>query len=242
MAEVFEFFAARLPTSALEWVAHLSIGLAGTILITSVLEHVIHRNLMHVKALPAFVYKRVPFLAWILDEHARLHHSVYYKQFDLEPNPEGKHQNICIGFDQTIIMGMAMMPFILLVACVSPVASVIFCIGGLTHNRTWNLVHTQMHMPKSVFWARTPFYRFLAYHHFMHHQSPRNHLNVVLPLADFIFGTTQKPTHGDIREMVRLDYIVPRSQTGKRLQKTLKPRPGYTWPQEEVVQEPQLAA
>jgi sterol desaturase/sphingolipid hydroxylase (fatty acid hydroxylase superfamily) len=46
-----------------------------------------------------------------------------------------------------------------------------------------------MHIPKGRRLERTFWFRWLDSHHHMHHKRHFNNLNVVLPLADILFGT-----------------------------------------------------
>lgn len=49
--------------------------------------------------------------------------------------------------------------------------------------------HYCMHIPKGRWLERTAVFHWLDSHHHMHHQHHFNNLNVVLPLADLLFGT-----------------------------------------------------
>jgi sterol desaturase/sphingolipid hydroxylase (fatty acid hydroxylase superfamily) len=46
-----------------------------------------------------------------------------------------------------------------------------------------------MHVPKARRFERSAWFRWLDSHHHMHHKRHFSNLNVVLPLADAIFGT-----------------------------------------------------
>ena len=227
--DIYAFLASRWPTTPAEWTLHIGGGVLFNLVILSIMEHRIHLNLMHIRAMPKWVYKAVPFFARFQRRHHVLHHHTYYQQFDYEPNPEGRYENIFIRFYQSLIIGAAVLPVFLLVCFVSPVVAITFGLLGFLHNRLWGVVHVQMHIPKDVFFRRWAIYRFLARHHFIHHQQPFKNLNVVVPMADWFFGTVAKPTLGDVREMLRLGYLLPRSERAKRLQPLMKPRPGYTF-------------
>ncbi len=93
---------------------------------------------------------------------------------------------------------------------------VIFLATAILHNCLWSILHRQMHIPEDVFFRDWAVYRFIAMNHFLHHQDTRRHFNVAFPFADFVMGTTAKATRADIREMMRLGYVKPRSDVGKR--------------------------
>lgn len=50
-------------------------------------------------------------------------------------------------------------------------------------------LHWCMHVPKDRWIEKTAVFRWLTVHHRAHHQRQNTNFNVVLPLADFLFGT-----------------------------------------------------
>ena len=51
-------------------------------------------------------------------------------------------------------------------------------------------LHVIMHVPNKARWLRnTIFMKWLNRHHYQHHLTPNMNLNVIVPLADYIFGT-----------------------------------------------------
>lgn len=53
----------------------------------------------------------------------------------------------------------------------------------------YEYLHYSMHIPKRRWFETTAWFRWLDSHHHMHHKRHFNNLNVVLPLADIVFGT-----------------------------------------------------
>lgn len=54
-------------------------------------------------------------------------------------------------------------------------------------------LHALMHVPKKWRWLRnTRFMVWLNRHHYRHHVDPRTNLNVIIPIADFVWGTKRK--------------------------------------------------
>ena len=53
----------------------------------------------------------------------------------------------------------------------------------------YEYLHYCMHIPKGRWLEKTAWFRWLDSHHHMHHKRQFNNLNVVLPLADLLFGT-----------------------------------------------------
>jgi len=225
----FEFAAGQMPTVWWQWPLQIVFGVAATYVVISFVEHYLHSRMMHTKRLPKVLYKLSEGPAWLYNEHAVLHHGEFYSQFDYEPRPEGKDRNLTMSLPQTFGLGLLHLPIILGLGAITPVAGVCFILGGLTHNLLWNVVHTQMHIPKDTVWRYWWPYRALAFHHFMHHQQPMTNFNVVFPFADFIYGDIAKVRRRDIREMVRLGYVLPRSERGKKLQPKMTPRPRFAY-------------
>jgi sterol desaturase/sphingolipid hydroxylase (fatty acid hydroxylase superfamily) len=60
-----------------------------------------------------------------------------------------------------------------------------------------------MHKPERRFFSEWPIYKFLARHHYLHHKYPNKNFNVVLPLADYVLGTSIRATRSDLNGMYR---------------------------------------
>jgi sterol desaturase/sphingolipid hydroxylase (fatty acid hydroxylase superfamily) len=113
-----------------------------------------------------------------------------------------------------VLFSPVIIPLVLFVSLYSAATLVMVIVA---HNLVWGAVHVQMHVPESNRWFRdTAYFRFIARHHFMHHQRMGKNYNVVLPLADFIMGAATKPRVSDVREMLRLGYLKPRTALGQR--------------------------
>lgn len=181
-------------------------------LILTFAEHQIHRHFMHRKRFPAAVYKASPYLLEIFVAHGVRHHSQWYREFDFEPNPAGKWDNILIRMTETRWLALSFMPMGLAIGYfISWPAAFMMGAMGILHNRLWNVLHTQMHMPADTFFAQWRVFRFLARHHYLHHQFTGKNYNVVCPGADVVMGTLARPRLRDLREMMFLEYLTPRN-------------------------------
>jgi hypothetical protein len=174
-------------------------------------EHQVHSRMMHKKSFPNWFYKKWPYIFQIYEGHAIRHHGQWYRDFDFEPNEAGQLDNIFITTIETIWLFLLLSPAILAFFLVSPWAGITFFAFGIAHNRLWNMLHIQMHMPKPVFFAQWPLFHWLSRHHFMHHIYTNRNFNIVFPLADFVLGTVATPKLGHLREMMRLGYLQPRT-------------------------------
>ena len=170
-----------------------------------------HRHLMHRKRLPLWAYGRFPYLLDVFEAHAVRHHARWYRQFDFEPDPIGRCDNIGFEWSTTLrlVAGFALVWGPL--AWWAPAGAVVFIAGAVLHNRIHNMLHRQMHVPRRVFYGRWVVYRWLARQHFLHHRHVRANFNLSFPLFDHVFRSTARPTQGDIREMLLLGLLEPRS-------------------------------
>lgn len=175
-------------------------------------EHQIHKRLMHSKRLPAWVYRTFPYILQAYEAHGVRHHRIWYRSFDHEPDPVGREENLPIPMKETLLMLVGSFPLWYPIFLVSTSGGFVFLATVLVHNRLWSAFHRQMHIPLPVFYQDWAVYRFLAINHFLHHQDNRRNFNVVFPFADLLLGTQARPTRADLRELMRLGYIEPRSR------------------------------
>lgn len=182
----------------------------------SFVEYQIHRHLMHRKRLPEWVYRKSAYFLETFEAHAIRHHRTWYKEFDHEPDPHGREENLDIKFAETLFVLVAFSPILGTFIWLSPLGGSIVFAVAFFHNRLWNLLHREMHIPEDSFFGNWPIFHYLARHHFMHHQQIGKNYNVVFPLWDYLLSTKARPKLSDVRELLRLGYIRPR-QAGTRL-------------------------
>lgn len=192
------------------------VSVAVTYVVMSFGEHAVHQKMMHKKVLPSWVYKKWDYMGEVYDAHAVRHHGVWYRDFDYESNPAGRTENIELRLVETLWLLVLMSPIIALLFAALPVAAVVFVAMMFIHSRLWNILHTEMHMPENKFFAKWAIFRWLACHHYMHHRATNKNFNIVFPLADYLMGTKKEPGIKDLRELMRLGYILPRSAQAKR--------------------------
>ncbi len=206
------------PSSLTVIVLHILLTIIGSVLLITFGEYAIHRHAMHRKRFPKWVYRVNPDMHAQFHNHALLHHGTYYKKFDYEPTDEGKYFNLRILPGDTLRIMVLFAPVIIPLALfVSLYSAATLVMVIAIHNVLWGVVHVQMHVPETNRWFRdTAYFRFIARHHFMHHERMGKNYNVVIPLADFIMGTATKPRVSHVREMLRLGYLKPRTALGQR--------------------------
>ena len=218
-----------LPSTVLDYFLHVIIAVLVCIPVFSMTEIMAHGYLMHKKLFPPLVHNLLPKAEEIYQFHEVRHHRKFYRQFDFEPDPVGKYENLLLRRSHIIVIGLFLMPLAFTLLYISLVSAITFIVCCVIHNIVWGLAHTQMHIPKNVFWRDWSYFRLIARHHFMHHQDPSKNFNIVIPLADFLFGTYKKPCFGDIREMIRLGYIKPKTNRLKQVAMSSQPRSAYAY-------------
>jgi sterol desaturase/sphingolipid hydroxylase (fatty acid hydroxylase superfamily) len=163
------------------------------------IEYAIHRWLMHGGM---FNWTKLKFFTQLHIDHKDLHHGKYYKKFNDEPDPYGKELNIKIDIlVNSIIMIAVLIPIVIFV-------SLGFAITLLTvmliHHCIWNAIHSEMHMPQKTWVSRLSTYKWLARYHYLHHRYRSRNYQIVIPIFDYVFGTSVKPSLKDIEKMKEL--------------------------------------
>jgi hypothetical protein len=199
-------------------IVHILLTTIGGALAITLGEHAIHRHAMHRKRFPSWVYRLNPDMSAQFHNHAVLHHGTYYREFDHEPSADGKYFNLRILPADTLRIVVLFSPLLIaLWLWVSLYSALTLLFLLVAHSAVWGAVHVQMHVPESNrFFRDTSYFRFIARHHFMHHQRMGKNYNVVIPLADFVLGSVTKPGVADVREMLRLGFLRPRTALGQR--------------------------
>ena len=180
--------------------------------IVSIYENLVHKIFMHNKFFPKRAYDLMPYLIDVFESHAVRHHAIWYRKFDYEPDPVGHNENLKILYLDLFSMLLVTSPVWGALMWFNTAAGIFYIGLFFLHRFLWNTLHCQMHIPEDVFFRKWGVYRYLARHHFLHHQDTKKNFNVVFPLADALIGTKATANMADIREMLRLGYLLPRSK------------------------------
>jgi len=173
----------------------------GSMVVMSFLEHQVHRSLMHKKNVFS---RRLRSFNKMFEHHAILHHRHYSQVFNDEPVAAGEDRHLRLSVREGFLEGL---PIAALLATISLEGAIIFEIVVCLHHCIWNKIHLEMHKPEKRFFGDWRLYKFLARHHYLHHKHPDKNLNVVLPLADYVLGTTIRASRSDVRELYRLRLL-----------------------------------
>lgn len=161
---------------------------ASGIIYASMFEWALHRYVMH-RPLGSFRY---PFEA-----HACTHHRIFRADESYHFQGVGKHKIPMAWWNGPVIVFVGVLPFALGALTVhlygwEQSAWIIFGAGlfvSAGYFAAYEYSHWCMHMPKNRWFEDTEIFRRMNGHHILHHRYVTKNYNVVLPIADFLFGT-----------------------------------------------------
>lgn len=175
--------------------------LGASLVLMSFLEHQVHRNLMHRRT---FLSRRLPSFNKVFEHHAVFHHGQYSQAFEDSPVEPGEDRDLRLSLREGFLEAL---PVAALLAMVSLEGAIILEIVVCAHHFVWNQIHLEMHKPEHRFFRNWGVYKRLARHHYLHHKHPGKNFNVVLPLADYVLGTSVRASRSDVSEMYRLRLL-----------------------------------
>jgi len=149
----------------------------------SLIEYGLHRYPMHnLQWVTRWKVARATF-----ERHAVLHHGRWFKTFDKEDDIAAKHVSLVLNPIENLL-GLSPVLF-LLYFLVSPVACYTFGAFVAAHALVWTVIHSEMHMPRGRWFAKTRLFQALRAYHKTHHEHPRTNFNIVCLGTDHLFGT-----------------------------------------------------
>jgi len=156
------------------------IALLATILYGSFFEWTLHRNVMH----------RKTWISYPFELHAMIHHKMFrHDETFHAQNEDMKHHVTFVPRDYLLLLLVNLPVF----AAVELVIQVPVILGGLVacllYLAAFDTLHWAFHVPNQRFFERFGWYVWLKQHHLLHHRYQNRNLNVVLPIADFVFRT-----------------------------------------------------
>lgn len=83
-----------------------------------------------------------------------------------------------------------------------PVAAVAALAAMVSYYGLYEYLHFCMHVPRERWLEKTFFFQFVQEHHRLHHVYYLKNLNVVVPIADFVFGSRVKMPEPDFFEKI----------------------------------------
>jgi hypothetical protein len=172
----------------------LSLPTAGMLMSFS--EYSTHRWMLHTNTFTR-LFPRVDKFQEVLRDHAVNHHARNYKCFNREDDPEGKYVGLFfpLGYYQLLVVFVSG-PLLFY----DWLTALYFAGFAVAHYVLWNKFHMAMHFnqPTGRLWML--WFRYVEYHHFLHHQHRNKNFNGLLPpLWDWLLGTLAKATAEDLK-------------------------------------------
>ena len=154
-------------------------GFVSLFLYASFFEWILHRFLMH-----------QPIWSYPFRSHALIHHGIFRSGPTYFLSQEGDLKKVRFAWwNAPLIIGL----HVPLLLWVQHLLHVNIFFGGMValglYYFLYEYLHFCMHVPKGRWIEKTAWFSWLDSHHHMHHKRHFNNLNVVLPLADLVFGS-----------------------------------------------------
>ena len=154
------------------------------IVYASIAEWVIHRWLMH---RPLWRFKH------FFVGHAKVHHGIY-RANDTYHVGERPPVELTFAWWAMPVPTAAHLPLLLPIAIwLSIPVAVGLVLAFVLYQATYEVLHYRMHVPLNRWIERRWVFKWIDAHHFQHHRKHNTNLNVVLPIADFLFRTRVRP-------------------------------------------------
>ena len=148
----------------------------------SFFEWTLHQYVMH-RPIGKFRY---PF-----ERHALLHHTIFKADATYHLHSETDKYTIPMAWwNGPVLIAVSLVPFgIVSWLCHTAAIIVAAALVIAAYYGAYEYFHWCMHLPKKRRIERTGFFFRLNGHHVLHHRYPHKNFNVVLPFADWCFGT-----------------------------------------------------
>lgn len=158
-----------------------TIGFVGGVIYCSLFEWTLHKYVMH-KPLKFFRY---PFVA-----HAVTHHGKFKSDYTYHLQDEADKHTVPMAWWNAPAIWVLHVPLVLGVQWLvgKPILWGFFT-AMISYYAAYEYMHWCMHVPRKRNIERSGIFFRLNGHHLLHHRYMGKNLNVVLPLADTLFGT-----------------------------------------------------
>jgi len=167
-----------------------------SVLLMSFIEWSIHKYVMHKELWPLSKEYR---------NHTLQHHGRFYQTFNYEEDEVGRQFGLKLSILWNLI---AASPILIIMYLICPLFCYIFIGVVIFHHLTWNVIHDEMHNETYGFIKYMPGYKFLEWHHYLHHRHVNKNFNIVFPIFDYVMGTVAKPTDKDLEIYASLHHTI----------------------------------
>jgi hypothetical protein len=178
------------------------------IVFASILEWIVHKEFMH----------SVRFMRRPHQRHAVEHHAQRRAPGKFFAKPDELKEYHLFETSFMPILWLLHTPLFCFVGWLLGTASGLgFAAGTLSYVLSYELLHWSIHCPDDFLFRNARWFHFLVEHHRRHHNRSDINYNVVLPLADVLFGTL---SYRDVRPEPE---TVAQAETPSMMDRTLTP-------------------
>ncbi len=184
-------------------------GFISGLVLGSFFEHAIHKYLLH--STPK-ILKKSEYVKSMWKGHTISHHGNYAPDEHYTQDETNKNEVLTFSWYEGPLLIMAATAFVYFIATSMgsllgmPFSSIMPEVIGAgiafaLYYIAYEGLHALMHVPKKWKWIRsTRIMIWLNRHHYQHHVDPRTNLNVIIPIADYVWGTK--------RRLPKKDYVI----------------------------------
>ena len=155
-------------------------GFLGAALWCSFAEWLLHRYVMHRKTLLSFPYEL----------HAVGHHGMFRGDETYHAQNEEMRRHVTFVARDYVLLLLANLPLWAAAEWSSgkPIMASCF-IATFAYLQAFNSLHWRWHVPSDTWFQRSRLYLWMKERHRVHHQDQGKNFNLILPVADILFGT-----------------------------------------------------
>lgn len=142
----------------------------------------------------------------------RAHHSIYRKgMFSADSKSRKRFGNLSVCLEHNFILAL---PLLFILVFINQTFAVVLFLFSILHYKLFNQLHSAMHLRNRCPWIPEWYRKICLWNHYMHHQHPNLFFCVVMPGADYLFGTVCRMTEADKKgwEQVEKACFVERDQ------------------------------
>jgi hypothetical protein len=170
----------------LQYLLCQALAFVAVVVYCSFFEWTLHRNVMHKKT----------WLSFPFELHAMMHHQIFKHDETYHALNEDMKSHVTFVPRDYILLTAVNTPLFLAAEWLLQRPVLLGAWGAvLWYLVMFDVLHWMFHVPAGRFAERWFWVRWLKEHHRLHHQYQNRNLNVVVPIADFVFRTRVSKAH-----------------------------------------------
>lgn len=150
-------------------------------------EFILHKFLMHRDGILSFPYE--------LHGGPKGHHAIFRADETYHAQNQGMKEHVTFVPRDYALLLLANLPLWAVAewACGRPVMAGCF-LSTFSYLAVFDLLHWRWHVPSDTWFQRTRLFMWAKERHRIHHGDHGKNLNLIIPLADLLFGTFASPS------------------------------------------------